>query len=82
MERRAAVISPREARQNFFAFVFQVSGWALVAPSCFVLIYENLCSICLTCIILCACTHRHVHALPHALAEVTSKCRAEVQTKA
>ena len=34
----------------------------------------------LTCTRLYACTHCHVHALPHALAKV--KCRAEVQTKA
>ena len=29
------LISPRKARKNFFAFIFQLSGWALVAPSCF-----------------------------------------------
>ena len=23
--------------ENFFAFIFQLSGWALVAPSCFAL---------------------------------------------
>jgi len=39
VERRAAAISPREARKSFFAFIFQLSGWALVAPSCFVLMY-------------------------------------------
>ena len=26
-----------QSAENFFAFIFQVSGWALVAPSCFVL---------------------------------------------
>ena len=55
VERCAAVISPREARKNFFAFIFQLSGWALMAPSCFVLMYEDqepdedICSIRLTC---------------------------------
>ena len=34
-QRRVAPISPREARKKFFAFIFQLSGWALVAPSCF-----------------------------------------------
>ena len=63
VERRAAAISPREARKIYFAFIFQLSGWALMAPSCFVLMYEDLCSIRLTCTILYACTHRHVHAL-------------------
>ena len=28
-------ISPREARKLFFTFIFQLSGWALVALSCF-----------------------------------------------
>jgi len=37
VERRAAGISLREARKNFFAFIFQLSGWALVAPSCLTL---------------------------------------------
>jgi len=49
VERCAVVISPREARKIFFAFIFRLSGWALVAPSCFVLMYEDLCSIRLTC---------------------------------
>ena len=31
------LISPRKARINFFALTFQLSGWALVAPSCFAL---------------------------------------------
>ena len=29
------LISPCEARKFFFAFIFQLSGWALVALSCF-----------------------------------------------
>ena len=29
------LISPREAWKNIFALIFQPSGWALVAPSCF-----------------------------------------------
>jgi len=32
--RCVVVISPREARKKIFAFIFQLSGWALVAPSC------------------------------------------------
>ena len=31
------LISPRKARKNFFTFIFHLSGWALVAPSCFAL---------------------------------------------
>ena len=31
------LISPRQARKFFFAFIFQLSGWAVVAPSCFAL---------------------------------------------
>jgi len=42
VERRVEAISPRKARKNFFAFIFQLSGCALVAPSCFVLVYEDL----------------------------------------
>ena len=34
-QRRVVLISPRKARKFFFAFIFQLSGWALVAPSCF-----------------------------------------------
>ena len=34
-----------------------------MAPLCFVLMYEDLGSIRLTCTSLHACTHRHVHAL-------------------
>jgi len=48
VERCLVAISPREARKNFFAFIFQLSGWALVA-SCFVLMYEDLWSIRFTC---------------------------------
>ena len=33
-EARSANQSARSA-ENFFAFIFQLSGWALVAPSCF-----------------------------------------------
>ena len=36
-QRRVVPISLREARKNFFAFIFQLSGRALVALSCFVL---------------------------------------------
>ena len=32
-----ASISPREARKKIFTLTFQLSGWALVAPSCFAL---------------------------------------------
>jgi len=32
--------------------------------------------------VLHACTHRHVHALPHALAKVKCRAELEVQTKA
>jgi len=28
---------------QFFAFIFQLSGWALVAPSCFVLMHQDQC---------------------------------------
>ena len=41
VERRAMAISLREARK-IFAFIFQLSGWALVAPSCFVLMYVRI----------------------------------------
>ena len=37
-----AAISPRFARKNF-AFIFQLSGWALVEPSCFVLMHQDQC---------------------------------------
>ena len=30
-------ISPREAWKKIFTLAFQLSGWALVAPSCFAL---------------------------------------------
>ena len=36
IEARSADQSARSA-ENFFAFIFWLSGWALVAPSCFVL---------------------------------------------
>ena len=49
VERCAVAISPHEVRKKIFAFIFQLSGWALVAPPCFVLMYEDLCSIRLTC---------------------------------
>ena len=49
VERCTAVISLHKARKKNFAFIFQLSGWALVVPSCFVLMYEDLCSIRLTC---------------------------------
>ena len=35
--RRVAPISPREARKNFFAFIYHFSGWALVPPLRFAL---------------------------------------------
>ena len=35
-EARSDDQSARSA-ENFFTFIFQLSGWALVAPSCFVL---------------------------------------------
>ena len=35
-------ISPRKAQETFFAFIFQLSGWALVAPSCFALQVRGL----------------------------------------
>jgi len=28
-------MSPREAQKKFFAFIFQLSGWTVVAPSWF-----------------------------------------------
>ena len=36
-QRCEVLISPRKARKNLIAFIFQLSGWALVAPSCFAL---------------------------------------------
>ena len=35
LQRRVAPISPRKARKKNFAFIFQLSGWAVVAPSWF-----------------------------------------------
>jgi len=29
--------------EKFFTFIFQLSGWAVVAPSCFVLMYQDQC---------------------------------------
>ena len=29
--------------EKIFAFFFQLSGWALVAPSCFVLMHQDQC---------------------------------------
>ena len=34
-------ILPSAGGKNFVAFIFQLSGWALVAPSCFVLLYSR-----------------------------------------
>ena len=31
---------PREARKIFFAVIFQLPGWAIIAPSCFALHYH------------------------------------------
>ena len=36
-QRCVLLISPHKARKYFFAFIFQLSGWAVVAPSCFAL---------------------------------------------
>ena len=38
-EQRCEVLicHPRKARKNFFAVIFQLPGWAIVAPSCFAL---------------------------------------------
>ena len=64
VERRVAT----SGDQFFFAFISQLSGWALVPPSCYVLMYEDQCckvaeeSYCLLfifCYALCHCTcHR------------------------
>ena len=32
-----------QSAENFFAFIFQISGWAVVAPSCFVLMRQDQC---------------------------------------
>jgi len=34
-----AAVERRVARKKIFAFIFQLSGWALVAPPCFVPMY-------------------------------------------
>ena len=39
---RVVLISPREVWENFFTFIFQISGWALVAPLCFALQVPDL----------------------------------------
>ena len=36
-KRCVVLISPREAQKIYFAFIFQLSGWALVAPLCLAL---------------------------------------------
>ena len=36
-QRCVALISPCETRKTFFVFIFLLSGWALMAPSCFAL---------------------------------------------
>ena len=42
IEARSGDQSARSA-ENFFAFIFQLSGWALGAPSCFVLMHQDQC---------------------------------------
>jgi len=44
-------------RGKFFAFIFQLSGWALVAPSCFVLMYARIY------IVFALHAPNHMHAL-------------------
>jgi len=29
--------------EKFFTFIFQLSGWAVVAPSCIVLMHQDQC---------------------------------------
>ena len=36
-------ICPHEAQKKIFPFIFHLSGWALVAPSCFALRAGDLC---------------------------------------
>ena len=81
VERRAAAISPREARKIFSPSFFSYQDGLFRH-------LRALYSGCTKIYVVFAShapnymhgTHRHVHALPHALAKV--KCRAEVQTKA
>ena len=40
IEARSSDQSARSA-ETFFAFISQLSGWALVAPSCFVLMHQD-----------------------------------------
>jgi len=42
IEARSGDHSARSA-ENFFAFISQLSGWALVTPSCFVLMHQDQC---------------------------------------
>ena len=42
IEARSEDQSARSA-EKFFAFIFQLSGWVLVAPSCFVLMHQDQC---------------------------------------
>ena len=32
-----------QSAEKFFAFIFQLSGWAFMAPSCFVLMHQDQC---------------------------------------
>ena len=34
-QRRVSAVQSARSAEKFFAFIFQLSGWALVAPSCF-----------------------------------------------
>ena len=42
IEARSSDQSARSA-EKFFAFISQLSGWAFVAPSCFVLMHQDQC---------------------------------------
>ena len=42
MEECSGDQSARRA-EKFFAFIFRLSGWALVAPSCFALMHQDQC---------------------------------------
>ena len=48
-QRRETPICPREARKKNFTFIFQLSGWALVAPSCFALHCNCFSAFCVIC---------------------------------
>ena len=39
-QRRVVLINPRKAWKKIFSFFSQLSGWALVAPSCFTLQFQ------------------------------------------